>query len=237
MSKHKKKGGEGQVVDNTSYLNTGTPPIFILIFNLICFVINFVILNYLFNNTIYSTIYILFIILTIASFFTVCAIVLGVINIKEYIKNLKSPNEGDFGNSPDNQSNDNDSTSLARNIALFVLGSGGILQFISTILFVIVLSNRKSADNSFHLTASHHSNLYNYELSYIMNYICMICLAIIIIIPITTNDKASSYDTQTYFMILLFSVGVVCVFSYNVFNYCFSIYSNTMIKGNQLYKG
>jgi len=236
MSKNKKNGGVGgEVPIDTTSLNNGTPPIFMLIFNLICLIINSVILNYLFNNTIYSTIYILFIILTIVSFFTVCAMVLGVINIKQYIKNLKSPNQGDFGN--DIPEKDNDSTSLPRNIGLFVLGCGGLLQFISTILFVIVLSNRKSPDNSFNLTTTNDSNLYNYELSYIINYICMICLAIIIIIPIANNGKITSFDTNTYFMILLFSVGAVFIFSYNVFNYCFSIYSNTMIKGNQLYKG
>jgi hypothetical protein len=158
--------------------------------------------------------------LSIVSFFTLIFIVWQILKYKNFIYSYFIDKSKDITKDP---------TSFARVVVLGVVICGGLLQCSSAILFTFVLNNRPPPNNSFKLTETNARHLYNYEISYIITYICMILTAVILVTPVSNNSK----EKIAYYITLLISTIGLGYNSISAFASCFAIYSNR----NQLYLG
>jgi len=220
MSKNKnnQKGGQigGIIIDKI--FNVSSIKIYLV--NIFFVIINCIIFYKLFSSNEYDITLYLFIILCIVSFFTVIFIVWQILKYKNFIYSYFTSNLQDVTKDP---------TSFARIVVLGVLMCSGLLQCSSAILFTIVLNNRPPPNNSFKLTETNARHLYNYEISYIITYICMIFVAIILVTPVSNNSR----EKIAYYMTLLIGILGIGYNSISAFASCFAIYSNR----NQLYLG
>jgi magnesium-transporting ATPase (P-type) len=153
-------------------------------------------------------------------------IVLGIVNSKSSLFN------NFVGDSNITQTDEEDSTTIGRIIAMFVLTCSGLLQFISTTLFVTVLKNRPPKTNNFELTQTNSTNFKQYQLMYIFTYISIIVLAIVIITPL--SNSSNKKEVGFYYVILIISTIIVASICATCFSSCFAIYKNVIIDGNQL---
>jgi len=213
----KKGGGE---------LHEKNTQIYVLLLNIFMLICNYVVIGKLYNNNKYDSVFYFFIIFIIVSFFTIVMIVLGIVNSKSSLFKYF------VGDSNITQNDEEDSTTIYRIIALFVLTCSGLLQFISTALFVTVLNNRPPKTNNFELTQTNAANYRQYKLIYIFTYIAIIVLAIVIITPLSNSSNIK--EVGFYYIILILSTVILIAICSSCFASCFAIYKNVIIDGNQL---
>jgi len=219
----KKKGG--------SQGNINKSPIYILSLNIFMLMSHLFIFINLYNNSVeYNIILYLFIALIIVSFFTIVFIIWGIFNTYPIF------NVFDNKNTENNIFMDEkDPTMIARFISFILLTCCGFLQFIGTTFFVDIINNRVSHDNSFVLTVSNALNFTNYEITYLIAYVAIIVVAMVIITPISKTNI--NRDKITYYFLLIITTCIMLYLSYSTFMYCFSIYSNVILRKNPLYQG
>jgi hypothetical protein len=224
MSKSKMKRGGSQWDINKT-------PIYILTLNIFMLASHLFIFINLYNNNIeYNITLYLFIALIIVSFFTIVFIIWGILNIYPIFDIF------DDKNTENNIFMDEkDPTMITRFVSFILLTCCGLLQFIGSAFFVNVINNRVSHDNSFLLTVNNAMNLSDYEISYLKTYIAIIVVAMVIITPISNTNI--NRDKITYYFLLTITTSIMIYLSYKTFMYCFSIYSNVILKKNPLYQG
>jgi hypothetical protein len=221
MSKNNKqiqKGGGG-LIENFIIRIMNTNPLIVLIMNILLIMIQYFIFKYLFTISQYKIILYLFIGLIIVSFFSILFILWCI------LKN----------NNIFNQNDSIDPTHISRIGSFIILTCTGILQFVGTILMVTVLNNRPPPDDSFHLTNTNATNLFNYEIYYIITYFCSICLAVIIVTPLSINPKTKE-KIFYYITLFLMTIALIYVCAYSFYS-SYAIYYNVIIRKNQLYQG
>jgi hypothetical protein len=203
--------------------------IYMLLINIFVLVCNFLILKNLINNNSYNNVFNFYIYLIIISFLTIAVIIFSIINSKSFsFAPLFQPILIFFNL----KNNILDLTTIYRNIATLILLLVGFLQFISVILFTIVLNNSPQKTDTFELTPSNAKNYSDYQNMYIFTYICMIILAFIIITPVL--DINNKKEVIFYFVVLFLSTVSLIYVCSSCFSSCFAIYQNVVLNGNQL---
>jgi energy-converting hydrogenase Eha subunit A len=202
-------------------------PIFVVTLNIIILIVYVFIIICLYKfSTNYKANLILFILLGIVSFFKIPFISWGTLNMFKPLISIFTKNNNQI----------NYPTTTVRLISFIILFLCTILQFITTILITIIIYRNPSDDNSFVLTVTNNENFKYYLMYYIYTIVYDIIVSFVLTLPLT-DEEITKKSYIFYYISILFSVPYLVSYSYKLFIYCFSIYSNVIINKNPLYQG